>query len=39
MSRLTDDLNALHDHYVESVNIAVGDNGTAGGPANRGAGR
>ena len=25
MSRLTDDLNALHDHYVESVNIAVGD--------------
>ena len=26
MSRLTDDLNVLHDHYVESVNIAVGDN-------------
>ncbi len=26
MSRLTDDLNALHDHYVESVNMAVGDN-------------
>lgn len=26
MSRLTDDLNALHDRYVEAVNMAVGDN-------------
>ena len=26
MSRLIDDLNVLHDRYVESVNIAVGDN-------------
>jgi len=26
MSRLIDDLDALHAHYVESVNIAVGDN-------------
>jgi len=25
MPRLIDDLNALHDHFVESVNIAVGD--------------
>ena len=25
MSRLIDDLDALHDRYVESVNIAVGD--------------
>ncbi len=26
MPRLIDDLNALHDRFVESVNIAVGDN-------------
>ena len=26
MSRLIDDLNALHDRYVESVNIAVAEN-------------
>jgi hypothetical protein len=26
MSRLIDDLNALHDRYVESVNVAVADN-------------
>lgn len=26
MSRLTDDLDALHDRFVESVNIAVADN-------------
>ena len=26
MPRLIDDLNALHDHYVESVNVAVGEN-------------
>ena len=26
MSRLIDDLNVLHDRYVESVNIAVADN-------------
>ena len=29
MARLIDDLNALHDHYVESVNLAVGDNDLA----------
>ncbi len=26
MPRLIDDLNALHDRYVESVNSAVGEN-------------
>jgi hypothetical protein len=26
MPRLIDDLNVLHDHYVESVNAAVGEN-------------
>ncbi len=26
MPRLIDDLNVLHDRYVESVNIAVGEN-------------
>ena len=26
MTRLIDDLNALHDRYVESVNTAVGEN-------------
>ena len=26
MSRLIDDLNVLHDGYVEAVNVAVGDN-------------
>jgi hypothetical protein len=26
MPRLIDDLNVLHDRYVESVNTAVGDN-------------
>ncbi len=26
MSRLIDDLNVLHDRFVESVNIAVGEN-------------
>jgi hypothetical protein len=25
MPRLIDDLNALHDRFVESVNIAIGD--------------
>ena len=25
MSRLIDDLNALHDRYIESVNLAVAD--------------
>jgi hypothetical protein len=25
MSRLIDELNTLHDHYVEAVNIAVAD--------------
>jgi hypothetical protein len=29
MSRLIDDLNALHDHYVEAVNIAVADDDLA----------
>jgi hypothetical protein len=26
MSRLIDDLNTLHDGFVEAINIAVGDN-------------
>ncbi len=25
MARLIDDLNVLHDHYVEAVNAAIGD--------------
>jgi hypothetical protein len=29
MSRLIDDLNVLHDRYVESVNLAVGENDLA----------
>ncbi|HEY2877790.1 hypothetical protein [Nocardioides sp.] len=29
MTRLIDDLNALHDGYVEAVNAAIGDNDLA----------
>lgn len=29
MARLIDDLNALHDRYVESVNLAVADDDLA----------
>ena len=29
MTRLIDDLNVLHDGYVEAVNVAIGDNDLA----------